>query len=130
MKLSDIDPEILSNTAAVLATNGLDGVPQLTVIWFLVSDETIGVSINANRHKVRTLMHDPSCTLLITHPDTPNYYAEIRGTAALIADDNYAFADDLGARYDANMRNFDKPGDTRFKVEITPTKINIVDVRH
>lgn len=128
--LADVDPEILANPCGVLATNGLDGTPQMTVVWFVADGETIRISINAKRHKARTLANDPQCSFLLTHPETANYYTEIRGTATVSVDTDYAFADILGPKYGADMRNFDQPGDTRLVIEITPTKIITVDVRH
>jgi hypothetical protein len=68
-------------------------------------------------------------SFLVTHPDTADYYVEIRGTATLIADDDYALADVIGAKYAADFRSFDQPDDGRWIVDITPTKVIVVDVR-
>ena len=35
----------------------------------------------------------------IFHPETPNYYVEIRGIASIEPDQQYRFADRLGARW-------------------------------
>jgi hypothetical protein len=44
-------------------------------------------------------------------------------------DDDYSFADQLGAKYQADLRSRDHPGESRVKVTIHPTRINAVDMR-
>ncbi len=36
MTLANLEPELLTNPTAVLATNGHDGHPQLTAVWYIV----------------------------------------------------------------------------------------------
>jgi hypothetical protein len=38
-------------------------------------------------------------------------------------DDDYTFADKLGAKYGANLRERDQPGETRVKVTLPLTKV-------
>ena len=47
----------------------------------------------------------------------------------LLTHDDYAFADQLGAKYQADLRTRDHPGESRVKVTIHPTRINAVDMR-
>ncbi len=129
MQLDDVDPVILSNAAGVLATLDAAGRPQLTVVWFIVRDGHVIISINAKRQKVRNLRGNPEVSFLITHPDTADYFAEIRGTAELVPDHDYAVADVIGEKYHADFRSFDRPDDGRFIVDITPAKVLLTDVR-
>jgi len=59
----------------------------------------------------------------------PNRYLEIRGDAEISPDDDYAFADRLGAKYNANLRDQDRPGESRVKVIIRPVRVNAIDMR-
>jgi PPOX class probable F420-dependent enzyme len=129
MQLADIDPEILANATGVLGTLDTAGRPQLTVVWFIVHDGHVWISINATRQKARNLRTKDQVSFLVTHPDSADYYAEIRGTAALIPDDDYRLADVIGVKYGADFRSFDRPDDGRFIVDVTPTKVIVADVR-
>lgn len=129
MQLDEVDPEILANGTGVLATIDAGGRPQLTVVWFIVRDGHVLVSINAKRQKVRNLRANTEVSFLITHPDTDDYFAEIRGTAGLIPDHDYRIADVIGEKYQADFRSFDQPDDGRFIVDITPAKVLVTDVR-
>ena len=129
MELHDVDPAILANTDGVLGTLDGNGRPQLTVVWFIVRGGHIWVSINATRQKARNLARNGEVSFLVMHPDTGDYYVEVRGTAALLPDDDYRMADEIGVKYDADFRSFDRPGDGRFIVDITPTKVILTDVR-
>jgi hypothetical protein len=59
----------------------------------------------------------------------PYRYLELRGDAEITPDDDYSFADQLGAKYQADLRSHDHPGESRVKVTIHPTRINAVDMR-
>jgi len=129
MQLADVDPEILANATGVLGTLDRAGRPQLTVVWFIVQDGHVWISINATRQKARNLQTNDQVSFLVTHPDSADYYAEIRGTATLIPDDDYRLADAIGVKYGADFRSFDRPDDGRFIVDITPSKVIVADVR-
>ncbi len=130
VNLDQIDPAILANATGVLATLGPVGAPQLTIVWFIVQDNQILISVNGNRQKVRNVQSNSAVSFLIAHPDTDAYFAEIRGTAQLIADSDYDVADQIAVKYAADFRTFDRQGDARFIVRITPKRVLITDVRH
>ena len=127
--LDTIDPELLANLTATLATVGPSGDPQMTGVWFLVEDGHILISATGQRQKTRNLIANPLCSLLIYSPNTENYYVEIRGTAVVVPDHDYVVADRIGARYNADFRTFDGPGSTRTIIDITPGRLLITDVR-
>lgn len=129
INLSELDPQLLANPTAVLATNGHDGYPQITAVWYVVEDGQICISITESTRKAKNLALDDKCSVLIFHPDTPNYYAEIRGTASTTPDHDYVFADRLGQRYNTDMRSFDRADSRRLRVAIDPAKISVTDVR-
>ncbi|MEZ5343352.1 MAG: hypothetical protein R2706_18510 [Acidimicrobiales bacterium] len=88
------------------------------------------MSVTQARQKYKNLAVDPRATVLITHPESNNYYVEIRGDIELDDDLDYAFADRLGpSKYATDMRSFDAPGARRAVLTMRPTKINLIDVR-
>ena len=129
MTPANLAPELLANPTAVLATNGHDGHPQLTAVWYIVEDDRICISITESTRKAKNLAADGRCSVLIFHPETPNYYAEIRGIARIESDHDYVFADRLGRRYDTDMRSFDSADTRRLLAAIEPLKVNVTDVR-
>jgi PPOX class probable F420-dependent enzyme len=127
--LDTIDPDILANTTGVLATLDASGRPQLTAVWFIVRDDHLWVSINAKRQKARNVRANGAVSMLVYHPDSSDYFVEIRGTATLIPDDEYAKADIIGVKYGADFRTFDQPDDGRFVIDIVPERVLVTDVR-
>lgn len=127
--LDTLDPELLANLTATLATVGPNGDPQMTGVWFLVEDGQILISAHGQRQKTKNLIANPLCSLLIYSPNTENYYVEIRGTAVVVAGDDYVVADRIAVRYNADFRTFDGPNSTRVIIEITPERLLITDVR-
>jgi PPOX class probable F420-dependent enzyme len=121
--------DLLDAQVATLATIGPDGRPQLTEIWFLHDDGELRLSLNTTRQKVKNLRRDPACTLFILDLAVPYRYLEVRGDAEITPDDDYAFADRAGAKYGADLRTRDKPGESRVAVTVRPSKINAVDMR-
>jgi hypothetical protein len=59
----------------------------------------------------------------------PYRYLEIRGDAEITPDGDYAFADQVGAKYQSDLRTHDRPGDSRVVVAIRPTRINAINMR-
>jgi hypothetical protein len=58
----------------------------------------------------------------------PYRYLEVRGRARIEEDTDYAFADRVGQKYGADLREHDQPGETRFIVTIEPEKVHAVDM--
>jgi PPOX class probable F420-dependent enzyme len=121
--------DLLDADVATLATIGRAGIPQQTVIWFLYEDGKLKTSLNTSRVKTKNLMKRSQCSLLILDPAVPQRYLEVRGTAELEPDDDYAFARKLGAKYGADLSEHDGPGDSRVIATIQPTNVYAVDVR-
>jgi PPOX class probable F420-dependent enzyme len=121
--------DLLDGDFATLATIGVDGRPQLTEVWFLVEDGVPRISLNTARQKMKNLSENSGCCLFILDLANPYRYLEIRGDAEVRPDDDYAFADRVGAKYRADLRDHDGPGDRRMIVSIRPTRINAVNMR-
>ena len=124
--IPDSHRDLLNAQVAVLGTIGASGRPQLSGVWFLAEDDTIRVSLNTARQKVKNLQADPKVSVLIFDETSPYRYVELRGDAEITPDPDYAFADKVGAKYGgADLRDRDKPGDTRVVVTVHPTRVVI-----
>jgi PPOX class probable F420-dependent enzyme len=119
--------DLLDAPVATLATLGPDGRPQLSAVWFLATDDAIRVSLNTARQKTRNLRANPAVTLFVLDVENPMRYLEVRGDATLAEDPEYAFADQVGAKYGGvDLRQMDGPGESRVVVTIHPTRVNAV----
>jgi PPOX class probable F420-dependent enzyme len=121
--------DLLDAQFASLATIGAGGFPQVTEIWFLHDDGELKLSLNTARLKTRNLQRDPRCSLFLLDLQVPYRYLEVRGNAKIEPDDDYAFARRLGAKYDADLKVHDQPGERRVAITIEPTNIYAVDMR-
>jgi PPOX class probable F420-dependent enzyme len=120
--------DLLNALVATFATVGPDGRPQLSEVWFLAEDGELRLSLNTTRQKVKNLAVRPACTLFLLDVANPYRYLEVRGDAELTPDDGYAFADRVGAKYGAELRQMDKPGESRVMVTVRPVKVNAVNM--
>jgi PPOX class probable F420-dependent enzyme len=121
--------DLLDGQFATLATVGTDGRPQLTEVWFLADGDTVALSLNNTRQKAKNLVANPAVSLFLLDLDSPYRYLELRGDAEVTPDEDYAFADQVGAKYGTNLRERDQPGESRFKVTIRPVRVNALDLR-
>ena len=120
--IPDSHRDLLNGQVAVLGTNGASGRPQLSAVWFLAEGDTVRISLNTVRQKVKNLQANPKVSLLIL-ADPPYRYIELRGDAEITADADYEFATKVGAKYGADLRTRDNPGDKRVVVTIHPTRV-------
>jgi PPOX class probable F420-dependent enzyme len=121
--------DLLDGQFATLATVGPDGRPQLSEVWFLAEGDTVATSLNTSRQKTQNLRANPAVTVFLLDLAMPYRYLEIRGDAEIVPDDDYSFADQLGAKYGSDLREHDQPGQTRVKVVIRPARVNAVNMR-
>lgn len=121
--------DLLETDVATLATIGPDGRPQLSEVWFLIDSDSVAISLNTSRQKTKNLMVRPECCLFILDLDVTQRYLEVRGDAEVTADDDYSFADLVGQKYGADLRDHDRAGETRVVVRIIPRRVNAVDMR-
>ncbi len=107
---------------------GSDGRPQLSAVWFLADEETIRISLNTSRQKVRNLRANPAATFFILDRAAPTRYLEVRGDAELTDDPEYAFAGEVGQKYGVDLRTFDGVDQQRVVVTIHAVRVNAVDM--
>jgi PPOX class probable F420-dependent enzyme len=120
--------DLLDAQFATLATIGDDDFPQQTEVWFLHDDGELKISLNTSRRKTRNLQRRPQCSLFVLDLKNPYRYLEMRGTARIEPDDDYAFARQVGAKYNADLKVHDNPGDGRVVVTIVAANVYAVDM--
>lgn len=129
MDIPDSHRDLFDGEFATLATVGPDGRPQLSEVWFLAEGDEVVVSLNTARQKTKNLAANPVCTLFLLDLQNPYRYLELRGDAVVEPDDDYALADRVGAKYGADLRQHDGPGDRRVAVRLRPVRVNAVSMR-
>jgi PPOX class probable F420-dependent enzyme len=120
--------DLLESQVASLATIDREGFPQVSEIWFLLQDDELKLSLNSSRHKTRNLVERPQCSLLLLDLANPYRYLEVRGRARIEPDDDYVFARLVGAKYGADLKLHDQPGERRVVVTIDPVKVHAVNM--
>jgi PPOX class probable F420-dependent enzyme len=120
--------DLLNSNTGILATVGPDGRPQLSAVWFLAEGNTIQISLNTSRQKVKNLLTNPAATFFILDPAAPTRYLEIRGDAEVVDDPAYEFATTVGQKYGVDLRTFDGDNQHRVVVTIRPERVNAVDM--
>jgi PPOX class probable F420-dependent enzyme len=121
--IPDSHRDLLDSSVATFATIGPDGYPQLSEVWFLADGDVVKLSLNTSRQKAKNLERNPACAILLLDLANPGRYLEMRGDAEIEPDDAYAFADRVGAKYGADLRNMDQPGQSRVVVAIRPKQV-------
>lgn len=116
---------LLDAPVATLATIDPKGRPQLTAVWFLAEDGVVRISLNEHRHKVRNLRANPAASVIILDPASPYRTLELRGRAEVTPDPDYEFADRVGAKYGADLREMGQPGDVRVVVTLIPEQVSV-----
>jgi PPOX class probable F420-dependent enzyme len=83
-----------------LGTVRPDGTVQVNPMWFEFDGENVRFTHTTFRAKYRNLQANPSMSLLVTDPEIPQRYLEVRGALAqVIPDPEGAFFVRLGQRY-------------------------------
>jgi PPOX class probable F420-dependent enzyme len=126
--LPESHADLLEAEVATLATTTADGTPNQTEVWFLHEDGKLKLSLNDTRLKTKHLRARPKCSLLILDLQNPYRYVDFRGVARIEEDADYSFAERVGAKYKADLREHDGPGEGRVVVTIEPRKVFAVDM--
>jgi PPOX class probable F420-dependent enzyme len=121
---------LLDAPVAVLGTVGPDGRPQLSAVWFLAEEDgTVRVSLNTSRQKAKNLRANPAVNLFVLDLANPYRYLELRGDADIEPDEDYAFAARVSAKYGGgDLRELDRPGESRVVVTVRPVRVHAVDM--
>ncbi|KPV48553.1 hypothetical protein SE17_37460, partial [Kouleothrix aurantiaca] len=116
--------DLLAAGVGMLATQGHDGFPQVTALWFLLDEDgLVKLSLNTTRQKTKNRERHAECAFFVLDPANPYRTLEIRALAEIAPDSDYAFATRLGAKYGgADLRAMDGPGGSRVVVTLRPVK--------
>jgi PPOX class probable F420-dependent enzyme len=117
--------DLLDGQVATFATIDNEGFPQLTEVWFLHDEGELKFSFTTGRWKTRNLEQRPKCAVVFLDLENPYRYLEVRGRARIEPDDG-SFAAKVGTKYNANVAEYDQPGDRRLVVTLEPQKIHPV----
>ena len=114
---------------AKLATVRADGRPHIAPVWFVLDGDTIVFTTWHTTVKATNLRRDPRVSLCIDDETPPFAYAQIEGTAQLLAEpDELAYwATRIAGRYmgEALAETYGKRNGVvgELLVRVTPTKI-------
>jgi PPOX class probable F420-dependent enzyme len=126
--IPDSHRDLLEGQFATLATVGPNGRPQQSLVWFLAEGDTVRMSLSAARQKTTNLQGHSACSLVIVDPGNSFRYLELRGNIELEPDPGYEFAGKVGAKYNADLRQYDAPGETRFVATLVTNRARAVSM--
>lgn len=109
----------------ILGTVGPNDEPQVTALWFHFDGETLRLSINDTRQKLKNLQLEPQASAFFIDTENPYRTIELRGTVTIEPDPDYDFASKVGEKYGGvDMRQMDKPGEVRSVVTLNVEKVH------
>lgn len=113
---------------ATLTTNGADGYPQSTALWFHFDGEVVRIVMQATTQKARNLQRDPRCSFILIDPNDSHHVIEIRADAELTIEqgERYPLANMILARYGTSMANMTNAGAPRLIATLRPVRVNTV----
>ena len=115
--------DLLLAEVATLSTIGPDGRPQMSEVWFLAEGDTVSISLNSSRQKMKNLLANPRVTLFVIDPDNPFRTLEVRATAEVTEDPGLEFLSRLLALYGTDLESFQAPKDDRVVVTLHASRI-------
>jgi len=134
--MSQLDPDLAlpaqfvdlwsSTATATVTTLSSSGAPQTTATWFLVENGTFTCSWEPTKQKVRNLVRDPRCSVMLLDPTDPLRSLEIRAVATITDDTELEFRRRVGARYGFPVADDSPP---HVVVTFTPEQIRGSDYR-
>ena len=116
---------------AVLTTNGADGYPQSTAVWFRFDAEsgTIRIVMQARTRKAANLARDRRCTFLLIDPEDAHHVIEIRADAVLTRESGvFPLANTVMAAYGTSIERIDPGPDRDDRIVATLTPIHVTTV--
>ncbi|MEU8890598.1 PPOX class F420-dependent oxidoreductase [Streptomyces sp. NPDC048442] len=118
-----LDASPAFGTVATLLPSGR---PHLTMVWVTRDGDDLLFSTTVERLQGKNLSRDPRVTVLVTAPQDPYAYAEVRGTATLTPDPDRALANRLSLAHTGRPFAEFNPSSAAsdfVSVRVTPTHI-------
>ncbi|MFI6831639.1 PPOX class F420-dependent oxidoreductase [Kribbella sp. NPDC050241] len=130
MELSEVARALIDgDNPAVLATVGVDGTPQSSVVWVGRDGDDVLISTEAGRAKTRNVQRHPRASVLVIDKDEPQRYVEIRGNATVSDDVDRKLAVQLAETYEgegAGQEYVDLPPErVRLVIRITAERVHV-----
>lgn len=111
-------------TFVTLATLDPDGSPQCSVLWVARDGDDVVMSTVKGRRKHANLLRDSRATLLVTDPDNPYAYLEVRGRVTMSEQGARELIDDLNEKYTGSRPYpHDPPEAQRVVLRLRPEKV-------
>ena len=113
---------------ATLTTNGPDGYPQSTALWYHFDGEVIRLVMQATTQKAKNLQRDPRCSFILIDPADSHHVIEVRADAELTIEqgEDYPLASMIVGHYGSSMANMSNPGAPRVIATLRPVRVNTV----
>jgi len=113
---------------SVITTLNADGSPHSSPVWHFLEEiggeVVVWVSARSGRQKCRNVGRDPRVSLVVVDPAATQHYVEVRGTALLLDDPDYAVRDRVVRSYGlADGSAFDPPGTARTAIRVSVTRV-------
>ncbi|MGQ9501078.1 MAG: PPOX class F420-dependent oxidoreductase [Anaerolineae bacterium] len=107
-----------------VATIMPDGTPQVTPVWVDYDGTYVIFNTAKGRVKERNLRRDGRVALVVSDPDNPYRYIQVRGRAVLSEEGADAHIDRLAKKYlGMDKYPYRQPGEVRVIVHITPEAV-------
>ncbi len=116
----------LLDAAGTVALVTLDahGRPQTTAVWYAVDVEgRLTTSITDNRQKYKNISGNPEVDFFFIDPANPFHTLEVRGTAELVPDPEFASLTSIATKYGASADDLIALGGNRYTVVVTPRRV-------
>lgn len=96
--------------------DGRMSVVPVAVIW---DGRSVRISSVKSTKKVRNLTLDPRLTMCVPHPNNPQQYVELRGTAEIADDADRSFVNAMARDWmGVEEYPYDRPGDERVVITL------------
>jgi PPOX class probable F420-dependent enzyme len=110
-------------TFAAFGTVNPNGAPQLSTMWVTRDGDDVLISTLVGRQKEKNIRKDSRVSVLLTNPDNPEAYVEIRGTAQVTEAGGRDLIESLSLKYRGTPFPVEGPDRVRVVVRIAPTKL-------
>ena len=105
---------------AIITTNGADGMPHSTPVWYVPDGDSVAIIAEENAVKVRNLRRDPSVSVVIASERRPYRYILYRGKAELLTEGVADYRWRIAERYlgEERARRYLAKGDSQLPVVV------------
>jgi len=113
-----------SNVIAIVATLGKNGEPQATPLWFLWDGERVSFSLVEGRQKLKNLRRDARISVVISNPEKPTWYLELRGRVdEFVEDPERDLERRIAIKYVGHDADIEPPGTMRYATRVLVEKV-------